>query len=54
MLIVPDKSIRRYVAFENGKWIHDPNMPECLMDKFSKFVMQVQGEVRIKEENKNV
>ena len=26
MIIVPDEKLRKYLAFEDGKWIHDPEM----------------------------
>lgn len=44
MILVPEKKIRKYVAFENGKWIHDPNMPEDLMAAFEAFVSKSSSE----------
>lgn len=49
MMIIPDKSIRKYVAVENGVWIHDPQMPKELEEEFQKFVLIVNG-----NEKKNV
>ena len=40
MILIPDKKIRRYISYENGKWIHDPNMPRELIPDFNKFLMQ--------------
>lgn len=45
MILVPEKKIRKYVAFENGKWIHDPNMPEYLVADFEEFVSKVNNEM---------
>lgn len=41
MMIIPNKSIRKYVAFENGKWIHDPQMPDEMKNEFNKFIISV-------------
>lgn len=38
MVIAVNELLRRYIAFEDGKWIHDPNMPETLQEEFEKFV----------------
>jgi len=38
MIIVANEILRKYISFENGKWIHDPNMPETLKEEFYKFV----------------
>ena len=39
MMIVPDKKIRKYVAYsvEDGEWIHDPKMPKELEEEFNRF-----------------
>jgi len=43
MIIVAPEEIRRYVAVdEDGQWIHDPNMPAELEEKFREFVEQVK------------
>lgn len=42
MMIIPNKSIRKYVAFENGKWIHDPQMPDEMKNEFNKFIISVK------------
>lgn len=43
MIIVAPEEIRRYVAVdEDGQWIHDPNMPAELEEKFLEFVEQAK------------
>lgn len=43
MIIVPDEKLRKYLAFEDGKWIHDPEMPESLECEFQNFVSEYKG-----------
>lgn len=39
MIIIPNEKIMNYIALdENGQWIHDPNMPEELLEEFEQFV----------------
>ena len=46
MLIVPNKKIRKYVAYsvEDGGWIHDPKMPVELVEEFEKFKKMAEAE----------
>lgn len=38
MIMVANEALRRYIAFDDGEWIHDPNMPEDLLPEFEQFV----------------
>lgn len=38
MIIIANELLKNYIAFEDGKWIHDPNMPETLVPEFEQFV----------------
>lgn len=38
MIFVANEKLRKYLAFEDGKWIHDPNMPDELESDFLVFV----------------
>lgn len=41
MMIIPSEKIMKYIAVdENGQWIHDPNMPEELLEEFEQFVQK--------------
>lgn len=42
MIIVANEILRKYISFENGKWVHDPNMPETLKEEFNKFVQNYE------------
>lgn len=42
MIIAANEVLRKYIAFENGEWIHDPNMPEALEPEFERFVRVYQ------------
>ena len=43
MIIMPPEEIKSYISVdENGNWIHDPEMPKELEDKFNKFVENVK------------
>ena len=42
MIIVPPAKIKQYISVdENGKWIHDPQMPKELENEFENFVRDV-------------
>lgn len=43
MIIIPDERIRRYIAYsyEEGTWIHDPQMPSELLEAFERFKQQI-------------
>jgi hypothetical protein len=52
MIIVPPEEIRQYITVdEDGKWIHDPNMPIELEDVFNNFKEEV---IKAKEYKKNM
>lgn len=43
MIIMPPEELKKYIAVdENGKWIHDPEMPIELEEKFKEFVENVK------------
>lgn len=43
MIIMPPDEIKRYITVdENGEWVHDPNMPIELEEKFVEFVENVK------------
>ncbi len=50
MIIMPPEKIKQYVTVdENGKWIHDPEMPEELQGEFDKFVENVEKATEYKK-----
>ena len=43
MIIMPPEELKKYIAVdENGKWIHAPEMPSELEEKFNEFVENVK------------
>ena len=43
MIIMPPDELKEYITVdETGKWIHDPNMPGELEEKFKEFVENVK------------
>lgn len=46
MIIVPVEKLRKYISFENGSWIHDPNMPDELMEDYILFVHKYEEQER--------
>lgn len=43
MIIIPSEGISKYVSVdENGRWLHDPDIPKELECEFVEFVKEAE------------